>query len=352
MEKRSGNPFNITFGEEPRNSIPRGMETKEITDSFDSESPESKIYIITGPRGSGKTVFLSQIKRVYDERDDWLTIDLNPHGNMIEQFCAKAYEKGKMKRLFLKTEFNYSFHGFGISISGGNPVSNVESMIEKILTHLSKKRMRVLLTIDDVANSENMRYFAHAYQSYLREGWDVFLLMSGLHENISNLENDKGLTFLVRAPKIYLQRLSQVAIANSYKRVLGIDKEKAIALAKTTMGYPYGFQLLGNLLYKSGGEITEETMDSFDMALDENVYSLIWRTLSKKDRKILIAIAEGNTEVSALLMAASMSNSAWQVYKSRLYKAGLLDLTHRGQVSLALPRLREYILMQKEFEEQ
>ena len=351
MEKKIGNPFNITFGEEPKSFIPRDAEASQILNSFDSESPESKIYVITGPRGSGKTVFLSQIKRIYDEKEDWITIDLNPHGNMIEQFCAKAYEKGKVKRLFLETEFNYSFHGFGISISGGNPVSNVESMVEKILVHLAKKGIRVLLTIDDVTNGENMRYFAHAFQSYIREGYGVFLLMTGLHDNISDLQNDKGLTFLIRAPKIHLDRLSQVAIANSYIRVLGVDKEKAIALATTTMGYAYGYQLLGNLLYKSGGDITDETMAKFDTALDANVYSLIWRGLSKKDRQILIAVADGNTEVSALLLATGMKNSALQVYKGRLDKAGLLDISQHGHVSLALPRLKEYILMQKEFED-
>ena len=117
------------------------------------------------------------------------------------------------------------------------------------------------------------------------------------------------------------------------------------------MGYAYGYQLLGNLVYKSGGEITDETMEQFDMVLDTNVYSSIWRGLSKKERRILIAIAEGNTEASALLLATGMTNSAWQVCKGRLVKAGLLDASTRGMVSLALPRLKEYILLQKEFED-
>lgn len=80
MENQRGNPFNITFGEEPRNSIPRSLEANPILDSFTSEYPESKVYVITGPRGCGKTVFLSQIKRVFDQKEDWLAIDLNPQG--------------------------------------------------------------------------------------------------------------------------------------------------------------------------------------------------------------------------------------------------------------------------------
>ena len=192
--------------------------------SFDSDDPDSKVFIIAGPRGSGKTVLLSYIKRIYDEKDNWITVDLKHYGDMIEQLCAKVYEKGKVKHLFAKVNFNFSFSGFGFSIHGETPVSNIESLAEKIFTYLSKKHIKVLVTIDDVIKNEKTQYFVHSYQSYIREKYDLFLLMSGLYENISSLENDKGLTFLVRAPKVYLEKLSQIAIANSYMRLLNVDK--------------------------------------------------------------------------------------------------------------------------------
>ena len=350
MESKINNPFNITFGEEPSNFIPRIAELNQITASFDSETPESKVYILSGPRGCGKTVLLSHIKHIYEEKKNWIAVDLNPYGNMIEQLCANIYEKGKVKHLFLKSEFNFSFKGLGFSISGDAPVSNIETLSEKMLDYLNEKGIKVLITIDDVVKNENMQYFIHSYQSYIREKYNLFLLMTGLYENINDLEKDKGLTFLIRAPKIYLDKLSQLAIVNSYQRLLGVDKDTAIQLSKISMGYAYGYQLLGNLLYKNDNVLNEEVLYVYDLTLEGNVYSLIWNSLSKKDKTILITIAEGHTDVNDILKYANINNSTFQVYKLRLSKAGLIDTNTRGQIDFALPRLKEFILLKKEFE--
>lgn len=350
MKPKINNPFNITFGEEPDNFIPRVKEIEQITTSFDSETPESKVYVISGPRGCGKTVLLSHIKRMYDDKDGWITVDLNPYGNMVEQLCAKIYECGKLKRLFLKAEFNFSFKGIGLSIHGDTPVSNIESLAEKIFTYLKKKNIRVLITIDDISKNEFTQYFVHSYQSYIREKYDLFLLMSGLYENVSILERDKGLTFLARAPKIYLEKLSQVAVANSYKRLLNVDVETSVKLSKLTMGYAYGYQLLGNLLFKNELHLDDEVMEQYDALLEGNVYSLIWKSLSHNDKKMILIIAEGNTNVADIMKKANINNSILQVYRTRLSKTGLVDTSVRGQISLALPRFKEYVLLQREFE--
>ena len=350
MQSKKNNPFNITFGEEPENYIPRISEINQIENSFDSITPESKVFVLTGPRGSGKTVLLSQIKHKYDQKENWIVVDLNPYGNMIEQLCAGIHEKGKIKHLFLRAEFNFSFKGIGFSIQGDNPVSNVETLLDKMLSYLKTRKIRVLVTIDDIIKNENVQYFIHAYQSCIREKYDLFLLVTALYENISDIENDKGLTFLARAPKIYLEKLSQLSIVNSYIRILGVNKETAINLSKITMGYAYGFQLLGNLLYRNEMNLDQELLDTYDSTLEGNVYSFIWKTLSKKDKEILYVIAEGNTKVEDIMQNANISNSTLQVYKNRLHKAGLIDIHTRGQITLSLPRFKEYLLLKKEFE--
>lgn len=344
------NPFNISFGEEPKNYIPRNNEINQVLESFNSDNPESKIYIFAGPRGSGKTVLLSHIKSIYEEKKDWITVDLNPYGDMLEQLCAKIYEKGKVKHLFLKTEFNFSFKGISFSISGENPISNVESMLERMFSYLLKKNIKVLMTIDDVSNNEFVKYFTHQYQSFIRDKYNVFLLLSGLYENISRIESDKSLTFLVRAPKIYMEKLDYIAITFSYMNLLGIEKEEAIKLSKLTMGYAYGYQLLGNLLYKNNLSLDDELMEKYDLALFDNVYSLIWKSLTKNEKNILIAIALDNIETDKILEYTRLNNSALQVYKISLSKAGLIDKSVRGTITLALPRFKEFILIQKEFE--
>lgn len=346
----TSNPFNITFGEEPSSFIPRISEAEQIEDTFLSPSPESKIFVITGPRGTGKTVLLGRIKRSFEANDDWISIDLNPYGDMLEQLAAKLYDAGRLRHLFLKAEFSFSFKGFGFTLRGENPISNIESLLGRMFVYLKGKGKRVLITVDDVSNNENVRYFAHSFQSFLREGYDVYLLMTGLYENVENLENDKSLTFLVRAPKIYLEQLNMSSIARAYQKYLDVDEKTAVFLAKLSKGYAYGFQLLGNLLYKSDGRYGKDVLMQYDEALDNNVYSLIWKTLSAKDKEVLTVIAEGNENVSEILKATKMKNATLQVYKGRLRKAGLINASSRGKITLSLPRFKEFVLWQKAFE--
>ena len=195
------NPFNVTFGELPSSLIERKEEEQLVLRTFRDETPESKVYIITGPRGSGKTVLLTKLKKDFKEQG-YLTVDLNSYGNMEEQFASKLYEEGKLWKLFLRPEFSFSFHGLTFSINGTNEISNVTTLIEKMLSYLAKKQKRVLILIDDVSNTDEMKKFIFSFQQWIREGYPAFLLMTGLYENISELGKSKSLTFFIRAPKI------------------------------------------------------------------------------------------------------------------------------------------------------
>ena len=347
MEQKHNNPFNILFGEKPANFIPRLREESKILTSFTSDNPDTKAYVITGPRGSGKTVFLTEMRSIFSEKNDWIVVNLNPYGDIIDQLCSLIYETGKLKHLFMVADFNFSFQGLGFSIRGKEPISNAQTLLERMLSYLRKKNIKLLVTIDDVASSQNMKYFVHAFQTLIADKYLIFLLMSGLYENINEIENDKGLTFFVRAPKIFLDKLSLIAIAKSYSRIFEIDIDDAIKLSKLTMGYAYGYQLLGNLLFNNNIKLDKEVMDEFDYALEDNVYSLIWKSLSPKDKEILTLIAEGATTNEMIKEKLGIENPTLQVYRARLVRAGLVDTSIRGTTTLSLPRLKEYILMQK-----
>ena len=57
------NPFIIQWGEEPACKINRIEETNRIIDTFTAERPSSRTYMITGVRGSSKTVLLSSVTK-------------------------------------------------------------------------------------------------------------------------------------------------------------------------------------------------------------------------------------------------------------------------------------------------
>ena len=55
------NPFTLTFGREPINRIDRLEQKDYVVNSFESNPPSNQVCMVTGVRGSGKTVFLTEI---------------------------------------------------------------------------------------------------------------------------------------------------------------------------------------------------------------------------------------------------------------------------------------------------
>ncbi len=96
--KIMNNPFNVTFGELPNSLVSREEEIKLIKDSFDLESPETKVYVISGLKGCGKTVLLTYLSKTFKD-EGYITIDLNPFEDLNEQFAAKLYKQGDEQAL-------------------------------------------------------------------------------------------------------------------------------------------------------------------------------------------------------------------------------------------------------------
>ena len=347
----ANSPFNVSFGEKPNNLIERSEEFNQITSVFDNDNPETKIIILTGARGVGKTVLLSSIKKYYDNLDNWISLDANPNLDILEQLASKIYEYGKIKKLFLKTEFNFSFKGLGFSIKGDNPVSSIQVLLDKMLKYLKDKKVKVLITIDDIISNEEVKIFAHAYQSFIREGYLLYFIATGLYENIEKLSNEKNLTFLSRAPKLYLGKLNLKAITYSYMDIFNIDEDAAIKIAKQTNGYAYAYQLLGSILYKNDKKkIDKEVLRKYDLYLDDNSYSLIWNSLSSNEKKILYAVVNTNATIKEIINNSNLTNSSIQVYKKQLVKKGIIDDSTRGKLEFVLPRFKEFVLFQYKLE--
>ena len=339
------NPFDITFGKPPEIIINRFDINNEVVESFNNNNKPYSLYILCGPRGSGKTVTLTSIANHFKKADKWIVIDLNPHQDLEEQFAASLYQKGKVKQLFLKKDFNFSFKGIGFTISGDNPITNTSNLISVMLEHLTKKGYHILLTIDEVNNNNFMKIFAHSFQSYMREGYYVSLIMTGLYENISNLENDEGLTFLYRAPKIYLPPLNTRAIAYSYAKTLNMSDEDAIEAALVTKGYAFSYQLLGYILFRDQkNKVDNEVLKELDVLLDERSYSKIYSELTNKEKDILNLVANEKTTNKEIKDILNMKDGSLSTYKNILSKKGIIDVSERGVISFLLPRFKEFIL--------
>ena len=178
------NPFTLTFGRSPLESVDRPVQINEIIETFTADTINQQMFIITGVRGSGKTVMMTEISHKLRKNEDWVVIELNPATDLLSAMLSKLNSDQICSGLIKSAKIDLSFFGFGVSIEGTQPITDAETAIIKILEKLKKSGKRLLVTIDEMTNSEYMKVFAGAFQIFVRQELPVFLLGTGLYENI------------------------------------------------------------------------------------------------------------------------------------------------------------------------
>ena len=339
------NPFCLSFGKEPDRYVKRADAYMQITDTFNSISPSSNCYLIMGVRGSGKTVLLSTILNEYRENDEWIAISLNPGRNLLEMLAAGLYEDAKLQKYFIEASLNLSKFGIGLDIKKNPPISDIQIAIEKMVKIVNDKGKRLLITIDDVTKSNDVISFASAFQDLILKRMDVFLLMTGLYENIYNLQRDKRCSFLLRAEKVILNPLSTIGMKKQYQQTFQCDEKEALKMALFTKGYSYAFQVLGYIMWDRDCKM-EDAIASFDERMAEYCYEKIWEDLSDKEKEIVVLLAN-NEKMKTVNIAENIGVSAktFSVQRDRLIKKGIIDGREHGIVSLLLPRFDEFVKM-------
>ncbi len=335
------NPFTPVFGEKPQQYIERREENEEIISSFSAEPSFRRVFMIIGIRGSGKTVMLADIADYFRNKKDWIVLRLSSDQNILLNAVNMLASYPELRALFVKAEINLSVLGLGVSFRSDDSFNEVDPIARRMLQILKKEGKKVLFIIDEVVNSEKMKEFASNFQIYMTEHYPVYLLMAGLYNNISNLQNQDTLTFLLRAPRIKLERLSVASIAVKYQTVFGISVDEAAYMAKLTKGYPYAFQSLGEIRWKKKDPI-DKLMPEYDEMLF-NVYEKLWSELSNKDKSIVSEIAGGMTKVKDLREKLGFSTQMINQYRKRLIDQGIVDGSERGEMKIALPRFENYI---------
>ena len=338
------NPFCLTFGKEPYQLISRYVPMNEIINAFTEEKPSQQVYMITGVRGSGKTVFMNSVSKELKEDNDWVVIELNSSGELLKELAEKLYSIKGMSKIFNESGINLSVFGIEVELKKNDPIgASLEVAIENMLEKLSKKNKRVLISIDEVSNSKEMRTFAGAFPIFLRHDLPLFLLMTGLYENINSLQNEKNLTFLYRAPKIYLKPLNLSSMCDIYENTLSLSHDESLILAKETKGYSFAFQVIGYFCFKHKGNF-ERSKREIRQYLDDYVYDKIWLELPEKERQIMIIIAVDKIyEVATIKDKIGFKSNEFSVYRDRLIKKGILESHSRGSLEIALPFLDTYI---------
>lgn len=338
------NPFTLAFGKKPLQYIARLSQTEELVEKLNRNNPPSYAYMITGVRGSGKTVAMTSVSAELAKNDAWIVVELNPNRDMLQTLAAKIYSLPEMKKHFMDAKLDLTAFGIGISIGNNEKIFDIEIALSRMLEIVKNQNKKILVMVDEVVKNKAIRIFVSSFQMFIRNDYPIFLLMTGLYENIYNLQNDKSLTFLYRAPKTELEPLNYTAVRKSYKDTFNLTMEEAEKMTSLTKGYPFAYQVLGYIRWERKGATLESLMDEYDQYLDEFAYEKIWAELSPTEQKILAYIAHsGDNKVKGIREHLDMSSEKFAVYRDRMNKKSVVDVSRHGIMDFKLPRFDVFI---------
>ncbi len=348
------NPFTTTFSKTPEYTYIHTEKTEEILENFIYDRPSESVYKITGVRGSGKTVILAKIEEELRENSDtykkWVVLDINPTRDTLGQIAAMLDKAGLGGKKTKATGINISASilgsgaGIGLNTEKENKLFDVGAEIEEMLKSAKEKGIKILIGMDEIYKSDETVMFASEYGKWLRAGYPVYFVCTGLYENIQELSNVKNLTFFRRATTIKTEPLNSIRMAEMYKSKLNVDSALARQMANITKGYAYAFQELGVLYFKKKkDEGLDDIVPLLKTELFAYSYEKIWEEMSECDKmlaKLLINKEEYKREEILKLMGDKASN--YSVYRDRLLKRGII-YAKQGYISLSLPYFADYI---------
>ena len=351
--EKNENPFTLQFSYIPPQYIQRSRLMEDIISDLTRKIPTHRCHFITGVRGSGKTVMMMEISRKVGELEDWITVNIdNPEGNILDELARNLYRIPELNSLFINAKIDFSKLGIGLTIEKAKLIaSNEQDALRMMLDLLKKKKKKILVTIDEITYSEDVASFSHALSSFAGLDYDIFVIMTGLKENIKEIKNKKSLTFLYRARDNELVPLNITSIIMEYMEVFEVDREQIEEMAWQTKGYSFAFQVLGYLYWENLSEVQsfekikkERILLEYDKYLSEYVYEKIWEEMSAKDKKIVKTMADfGLEKVDEIREKLKLSSNEFTVYRTRLIDKGIVKGQEYGVLKFKLPRFDEFV---------
>ena len=357
------NPFKPTFGKNPPLVIGRERIINDYIDGLDEDAgDERRATLFIGQRGMGKTVILNQIAERAKAKG-WVVAEASNNGTLLGDIVDELDEATSKKASRKLSGASLSVMGFGAGIetdAAVAPTPGWRMSVSKILDRAENIKARgVLFTIDEVhANSDELRQFATAYQHFVREDRNVGVAMAGLPNEVSELLQDKILTFLRRANKVQIGDvpvdqvelgLLQTIEANSRS----IGSRALQQAASATSGYPYLIQLIGSYSWRVHPETPEISFEDVRIAIPQaraklivNVVEPMLKGLSSQDLEFLKAMAqdENESKMADIQAKLGVSQSYAAQYRKRLIEADVIHSPRRGIIAYTVPQTRWYFL--------
>ena len=355
--------FQPTFGNRPESIVGRDGEIGSFIQGLkEPVGSRERCTLFLGQRGMGKTALLLELEDRAKELG-FVVARVTAHEGLKDEIIEQIQLNGaqffssEKKRI---TGINAGALGFSFGLSFQDATRDqfgFRSKLTMLCDRLSEKGKGVLILIDEVHTSKEMREVASSFQELVGERKNIAMAMAGLPYAVSGVLNDKVLTFLNRAKKVELGPISNASVEAYYERAfdeLGIKYSDDLVktAACKTRGIPYLMQLIGYYLvqFSNGSRIIKkETIDKAENAaiidLENNVFRPIINPLSDNDRLFIQAMAEIGDKASTneIMQKLGENGPAFQVYRKRLIDSGIIEAPRKGELIFAVPYLSEYL---------
>ena len=348
-------PFTRTPGIAGIAYIDNGI-ADEIITNFSSDESSKHVYKITGLRGSGKSVEYGKIIRTLRESDNWLVYTLSAAGDTIDTLLAKLSMERFIDSSLKTTEVSMGASaGASAIVASGEGSINIsktyseqftskEASLSKMIKDANKNKKKVLVGIDDISKTPETVKLLSMIGSMILEGMDLYLVVTGLSENIEDFSKEPSLSFFKRADYKETKELCKYDIVGMYQKLLDIDMAEAKKIQEITKGYAYAYQVLGSLYHgKKSNESLEDLMPEFERIMFKDSYDLIWKTLSDGEKEVIRCICRSENGKTDKIKAQMQNPSTYPVYRERLLNKHLVDGDRRGYLTIKLPHFDVFV---------
>ena len=322
--KAKENPFKPTAGGEPPLLIGRGKVIRDFEKGLDNGvGAPGRIMLVTGARGTGKTVMLT----VFGDRAKarrWDVIEETASAGLCERLVdALRIGRGALDHLAIRPSLTFAGAGIGLGEAELSP--------KRMPDALEKRHAGLLITIDETQAAErsDMIAIATAIQHQIRERRNIAIVFAGLPQMISDLFNDEVITFLRRAKTNILTDIPLDEVRDAFATTFRAS----------------GMSITDAQLSTAANADVTAGIEEARIDLDNAVCIPELQGLSKNDREYLEAMAASDGPSPTVNVAQRMGKTPnyAATYRKRLLDAFVIRETERGEVDFAVPFLREYL---------
>lgn len=331
-----------------------------------------RLMLISGQRGFGKTVLLTELARVA-ESYGWTSVRETASSGLCERIISSLNASPAATVELAPT---VEVAGLGSARLGS---VSLETPSSRSIREAVARRFRsmaagtgVLITIDEAqaADRNELVAVATAVQHIVadqdlrnvpdEDKHGIALVVAGLPSLIDDLTNDDVLTFLRRAMReelgpVFLPDIRSAFQQSCLETGMELGKEEALAAARISQGHPYLMQLVGYYMWQSarrrhvqtvGPEDVERAEEDARLAFCDAVCAPTYKSLSRAQRAFVEAMAPdwpGPASTLDVAVRAGKSKPWAYKYRESLIRSGVIVSYGQGELEFAIPFFGEYL---------